>query len=76
MSRGDGYPRDHISVSQINLYLMCPLKYRFIYVDELPRLFKPEGLAFGSAIHSTVAWWHQQRVKGINPSWQDVAKIF
>jgi len=30
---------DHISVSQINLFLMCPLKYRFSYIDGLPKLF-------------------------------------
>lgn len=67
---------DHISVSQINLYLLCPLKYRFTYVDKLPRPFKPIAFAFGSAIHSAVEWWHKKRMEGKSPGWSEVAKIF
>ena len=67
---------DHISVSQINQYLMCPLKYRFHYVDELPAAFKSADLAFGSAIHAAVEWWHKHRENEKGPEWQDVARIF
>lgn len=68
--------RDHLSISQINLYLTCPLKYRFTYIDELPKPFKPSGLALGSAIHSSIAWLHKWRLSGIQPSFKDLAKIF
>lgn len=68
--------RDHISVSQINQYLMCPLKYRFNYIDELPKPFKPVDLAFGSSIHAAIEWWHKNRTNGTRPEWQDVARIF
>jgi putative RecB family exonuclease len=69
--------RDHISVSQINQYLMCPLKYRFHYIDQLPRPFKPADLALGSAIHAAVEWWHKNRmINGGGPEWQDVVRIF
>jgi putative RecB family exonuclease len=72
----NGYPKDHISVSQINLYLMCPLKYRFTYVDQLPRPFKPANLALGSAVHSALGWWHRQRIDGIDPEGEEVARVF
>ena len=68
--------RDHISVSQINQYLMCPLKYRFSYIDELPKPFKPSDLAFGSSVHAAIEWWHKNRMNGTGPEWQDVARIF
>ncbi len=68
--------RDHISVSQINLYLLCPLKYRFNYIDALPKPFKAAELAFGGAIHSSVEWWHRQRQAGRTPEWSQVATIF
>ncbi len=68
--------RDHISVSQINLYLMCPLKYRYQYIDELPRPFKAAELALGSAIHSVIEWWHKEQQQGFIHEWQDVAAIF
>jgi putative RecB family exonuclease len=55
------YEIDHLSASQINLYLMCSLKYRFLYVDRLPKPFKSSGLAFGSVVHSSLDWFHKQR---------------
>ena len=55
---------DHLSVSQINLYLLCSLKYRFQYLDELPKPFRPAALAFGSAFHSALAWLHKQMTNG------------
>jgi putative RecB family exonuclease len=70
------FPKDHISVSQINLYLMCPLKYRFTYIDLLPRPFKPAAFAFGSAIHSAIEWWHKKRMEGRDPNWRDVSRVF
>ncbi len=53
---------DHLSASQINLYLLCSLKYRFLYVDRLPKPFKASGLVFGGVTHSTVDWFHKQRI--------------
>lgn len=55
---------EHLSSSQINLYLQCSLKYRFRYIDELPRPFKSSGLAFGSAIHSALSWFHKEKLNG------------
>ncbi len=55
---------DHLSVSQINLYLQCSLKYRFQYIDRLPKPFKAAGLAFGSAVHSAISWLHREKATG------------
>lgn len=56
--------KDHLSNSQIILYLQCSLKYKFQYIDEIPRPFKPSGLALGSVIHSALSWFHKQRMAG------------
>ncbi len=71
----NGYPRDHVSASQINVYLMCPLKYRFAYVDQLPRPFKSVDLALGTAFHAAVEWWHKHRKNGCSPDADDVSRI-
>ena len=55
--------KDHISVSQINMYLGCGLKYRFNYIDEIPKPFKPAALAFGSAIHKALEWIHALKLQ-------------
>jgi putative RecB family exonuclease len=68
--------RDHISASQINLYRMCSLKYKFIYIDQKPRRFLSSGLAFGSAFHSTAEWFNKRRLQGEETSVSQLLDIF
>ena len=55
---------DHLSYSQLNCYLACPLKYRFCYVDQIPPQFTPASLAFGSAVHEAVAAFYDSKLAG------------
>ena len=55
---------EYLSSSRINLYLNCSLKYKFNYVDKLPKPFKSSALVFGSAIHSAISWLHKQEMNG------------
>lgn len=64
------------SISQIQLYLRCALKYRFQYIDQLPRPWRPAALVFGSSVHAAVEWFHRQRQAGGSPSAEEVCKIF
>ena len=47
--------RLHVSVSQVNTYLMCPEKYKHSYVVGTPPSHRPAALGFGSAIHHALA---------------------
>jgi putative RecB family exonuclease len=47
----------HVSFTQIDQYLRCPLRYRFNYVDRLEPDFVPAALAFGSGIHGAAAFF-------------------
>ncbi len=66
---------DHLSASQLNLYIQCGLKYRFQYVDQLPKPFKPSGLVFGSVVHSAVEWLHKEKKQGRSVSLERLYKI-
>lgn len=55
---------DHLSSSQVTLYLQCPRKYRFRYLDGLEPPFKSSAMAFGSAIHSSISYLAQERKRG------------
>jgi putative RecB family exonuclease len=44
----------HLSYSQINCYMTCPLKYRFHYIDRLEEEFTSSALLFGSGIHAGI----------------------
>ncbi len=67
---------DTISVSQINLYRTCSLKYRFQYIDQLPRLVRAAGLVFGSAVHKALEWLHKARKDGQQPPLEALLRVF
>jgi CRISPR/Cas system-associated exonuclease Cas4 (RecB family) len=45
----------YVSVSQVKSYLLCPRKYELHYVLREEPAFVPVALAFGSAIHESLA---------------------
>ena len=65
-----------LSVSQVQTYLFCPLKYRFHYIDKIPAPWRPAALAFGSSVHAAVEWFHRERLAGRAPTAEKVADIF
>ncbi len=67
---------DHLSSSQINLFLLCGLKYRYQYVEKRPKPFRSSSLAFGSALHSTISWVHKKEMEGKKVSPDLVLRIF
>ncbi len=48
----------HISHSQINQYLLCPLKFQYQYVQGIQPEFIPSALIFGTAIHDALATFY------------------
>jgi putative RecB family exonuclease len=66
----------HVSFTQIDQYLRCPLKYKFTYVDRLEPDFVPVALAFGSGIHGAAAFLFRGRTDGTPPSLADVQAYF
>ena len=64
------------SISQIQTYLGCPLKYRFQYIDKIPRPWRASALAFGSSVHAAVEWFHKERLAGRSPEVSQVLKVF
>lgn len=66
----------YLSSSQITLYMQCSLKYKFQYIDLLPKPFKSSGLAFGSALHSALSWFHRESMNNGGVSLEKLYKIF
>jgi putative RecB family exonuclease len=65
-----------ISVSQVNTYLGCPLKYRFQYVDKIPRPWRVAAMAFGTSVHSAVEWFHKERLADRSPELTKILQVF
>ena len=66
----------HVSFTQIDQYLRCPLKYKFTYVDRVTPDFVPAALAFGSGIHGAAALLFGGIAAGTPPPLDDVQGYF
>lgn len=64
------------SLSQVNAYLACPLKYRFQYVDRIPKPWRASALAFGTSVHAAVEWLQKERLTGQTPVLTETLKVF
>jgi len=65
-----------LSISQVNAYLGCPLKYRFQYVDKIPRPWRVAAMAFGTSVHAAVEWFHRERLAERSPQLSQVLQVF
>lgn len=75
--RAPGTLPDKVSVSQIQAYLTCPLKFRFRYVDKVESAWKSAGLVLGTSVHAAIAWLAEQRMKGVEAiEVEEVLRIF
>ena len=67
---------DHISFTQINTYLICPLKYRFQYIDRIEWPFKPSALIFGSCLHKALEHYYLGKMEDRKVSHEELYSIF
>ncbi len=67
----------HVSYSQLSTYLMCPLKYKFAYVDCLEPEFTPSALTFGGTIHEAIGCFYRTIQKTqTKPDLDEILQIF
>ena len=55
---------DHLSVSQIIKYLICPLSYRFHYIDGIETGTKSTSFALGTSFHAAAEALHKHMMNG------------
>ncbi|HZM27506.1 MAG TPA: PD-(D/E)XK nuclease family protein, partial [Gemmatimonadales bacterium] len=52
------------------------LKYRFQYVDKIPRPWRVAAMAFGTSVHAAVEWFHRERMEGSTPTLEAMLQVF
>ena len=55
---------DHISASQIIKFLMCPLSYKFHYIDGIETGVKSSSFALGTSFHTAAEHLHKHMMNG------------
>ncbi len=56
--------RDYISHAQIALYLQCPLRFSFRYIDGIKPVDVPSAVAYGRTIHRAIASFYETAKEG------------
>ena len=67
---------EYLSASRITQYLMCPLKYRLVYVDRVESDFLPSNLVLGSCIHSAIEGFYRTWQDGVRMEASEVINLF
>jgi len=70
-----GFVPDFISYSQVDNYLICPLRYKYSYVLKIPTA-PNHSLSFGNTIHETLKEFHTQKMFGKDISIDQLLDIY
>ncbi|MFZ2664008.1 MAG: UvrD-helicase domain-containing protein [Patescibacteria group bacterium] len=70
-----GFIPDFISYSQVDNYLICPLRYKYSYVLKIP-VAPNHSLSFGNTIHETLKEFHTQKMFGKDLPLEQLLKIY
>jgi len=68
--------RPHISISQLNTYLQCPLCYYFQYELAIPWRTTPSAVAFGDIIHRAIEVYNTSLMNGHKVTAEDMTAKF
>lgn len=70
-----GFPRGHLSYSQIRTYLICPKKYEFGYISGI-RVPQSDKLLLGVVFHAALEWYFRSKLAHRDPSVNELEEWF
>lgn len=65
----------NLSHFQIDDYLTCPLKYKYVHILRVP-IMVHHTVLYGKALHEAIQFYHQAKIKGEPVSEDDVVRVF
>jgi CRISPR/Cas system-associated exonuclease Cas4 (RecB family) len=65
----------HTSASQLGTYSRCPRAYAYKYIEHREPEARAPGMALGSAVHSSLAWFFEQRAQEREPTIDVTLKV-
>ncbi len=71
-------PEDEIlnlSYYQVNDYLSCPLKYKYVHILKVP-IMQHHTVVYGAALHKAVQFYHLQKLHGNKVTVNDLIKVY
>lgn len=73
--KGGHYLIDRVSYSQLDTFTVCPLKYKYRYLLQIPG--RPHhSLSFGRTIHATLHQFHRLEMQHKQPTLSDLLTLY
>lgn len=66
---------DHTSATQLAVYASCPRRYAYRYIEHREPETRAVGMVLGSAVHSALAWWFEERAQEHDVGVADVLRV-
>jgi len=64
-----------LSYFQIDDYLTCPLKYKYVHIFRIP-IMAHHTVLFGKALHDSIQYYHQKKMKGFPVTEDELLRVF
>lgn len=68
---GQGSVWEIVTPARLNLWIKCPLAFRFEYLDQVPTAV-PTSMLLGRLVHQSLADFYRSMKEGEVPSWDDL----
>lgn len=65
----------NLSYFQVDDYLTCPLKYKYVHILRVP-IMAHHTVLYGKALHDAIQYYHQNKLKGSSVSEGDLLQVF
>ncbi len=64
----------HLSYYQVDDYLTCPLKYRYVHLLRVP-ILPHHTIMYGKAIHDAISFYFRKRLEGVEATEEELVHI-
>ena len=64
-----------LSHYQVDDYLTCPLKYKYVHILRVP-ILEHHTVVYGKSLHKAIEYYHERKVQNLPASLGDLVRIF
>jgi DNA helicase-2/ATP-dependent DNA helicase PcrA len=64
-----------LSHYQVDDYLTCPLKYKYVHILRVP-ILEHHTVVYGKSLHKAIEYYHEHKIQNLPASLDDLVRVF
>jgi DNA helicase-2/ATP-dependent DNA helicase PcrA len=64
-----------LSHYQVDDYLTCPLKYKYVHILRVP-ILEHHTVVYGKSLHKAIEHYHERKIRGVPTTLDDLVRVF